>query len=406
MISSDAAATRARGDSPVVLVGFAEAMAAIETTWSLQEAGFRVAAFRRSGTRSALRRIPYVELHDVPAPEDDALGAIAAVRRVIGYVKPSVLLPLDDAAVWICGHLEDPGVDIAGPTGDAVELALDKGLQLREARRSGLLVPPTTVVQDLDEVDTVEEPVVVKPARALYEVGGRLVRPTGVVCATSHELRAARAKLRHRPLLVQPFTRGVGEGLFGHASSQGVFGWSAHQRVRMVNPQGSASSACRSRSVDDQLAGPSERFLKAAGWNGMFMLEFLRDSAGKPWFMELNGRAWGSMALARRRGFEYPAWAATAALRPDFVPVAPADPPEKLCRNLGLELVHLMFVARGPRSVAQTQWPRLARAVRDVSQHRSGDCLYNWKPSQPRVLLADTLGTVGEYLGKMTGRQS
>ncbi len=56
--------------------------------------------------------------------------------------------------------------------------------------------------------------------------------------------------------------------------------------------------------------------------------------------MELNGRAWGSMALARRRGFEYPAWNVHAALDPDFVPVEPADPPEILARHLGMELAH------------------------------------------------------------------
>ena len=44
-------------------------------------------------------------------------------------------------------------------------------------------------------------------------------------------------------------------------------------------------------------------------WRGMFMLEFLRAKDGTAWFMELNGRPWGSMALARRSGLEYPAWA-------------------------------------------------------------------------------------------------
>ena len=45
-----------------VLVGFAEAMAAIEATWSLQEAGFRVVAFTRGGAKPALRRVRGVEL--------------------------------------------------------------------------------------------------------------------------------------------------------------------------------------------------------------------------------------------------------------------------------------------------------------------------------------------------------
>lgn len=92
---------------------------------------------------------------------------------------------------------------------------------------------------------------------------------------------------------MQPLIRGVGEGLFGYVGPRGVTAWSSHRRVRMVNPHGSASSACRSNPVDGDLIGPSERFLSAIGWRGMFMLEFLRDSDGEPWFMELNGRTWG-----------------------------------------------------------------------------------------------------------------
>jgi hypothetical protein len=388
---------------PVVLMGFAEALAAIETAWSLKRAGFTVVAFRRAGSRPALRHVQGVELHDVPAPERDAAATVAAVRQLVGLLQPSALLPLDDQALWICSQLEDAGVPIAGATGFATDCALDKGLQLLAAKRAGLPVPPTQVVDDLGDADPIDTPVMVKPSRALYEVNGRLVRPTGMICANAQEFRAASSRPWHPPVLIQPLIRGVGEGLFGHVGARGVVGWSAHRRVRMVNPAGSASSACRSHAVDQELVGPSERFLKACGWRGMFMLEFLRDSDGEPWFMELNGRAWGSMALARRRGFEYPAWTVQAALDPSFVPTLPELGPEVVCRNLGLEMVHLMFVARGPQSDAPMAWPRLGRAARDVCHHRSGDQLYNWNPTEPRVLLADTLGTLGHYVRKAVG---
>jgi hypothetical protein len=173
----------------------------------------------------------------------------------------------------------------------------------------------------------------------------------------------------------------------------------------MVNPQGSASSACRSVPVDEALVGPSERFLKEIGWQGMFMLEFLRDSAGQAWFMELNGRPWGSMALARRRGFEYPAWAVQATLEPDFDPTSPQRPPDIRCRNLGLEIVHLAFVARGPQTQAPVEWPTMFRAVRDVLSVARGDRLYNWKRSQPDVLAADTWRTLRDYLQKMARKR-
>src|SRR5437764_15014473 len=120
----------------------------------------------------------------------------------------------------------------------------------------------------------------------------------------------------------------------------------------MVNSQGSASSACRSQAVDGSRREAAARFLLDARWTGLFMLEFLRDTSGDAWLMELNGRPWGSLALARRRGLEYPAWAVAAALDPAFQPPVPDALPEIVCRHLGLEPVHLAFGARGPQSAA------------------------------------------------------
>src|SRR5450755_1343231 len=279
---------------PVVLIGFAEAMAAIEATWSIQNAGFRVVAFYRAGSRPALRRVRGVDLLEVPPPELDAAATVAAIRALCGTVRPAALMPLDDHAVWACGELTDVSVPLAGPSGSAVDYALDKSLQIEAAARAGLPVPPTRVLDELAAARPPDYPVMVKPARALYEVKGSIERPTGVVCANSEELGRAAAREWPGTVLVQPLIHGIGEGIFGHADRKGITGWSAHRRVRMVNPQGSASSACRSVSVDQALAGPSERFLDEIGWQGMFMLEFLRDSAGQAWFMELNGRPWGS----------------------------------------------------------------------------------------------------------------
>ena len=391
-------------ERPTVLVGFAEALAAIEAAWSLQGAGFKVVAFCRSGNWPALRHVRGLQIHDVPHPELDANGAVAAVRALCDALTPTALLPLDDKALWVCSQVSESGAVLAGASGSPADYALDKSLQLDAAARVGLPVPSTVVLDDLTDAATICFPVMVKSARALYEVEGTLQRPGGVICGNDEEFERAAAMSWPGPVLVQPFLHGVGEGLFGHVGSQGVTAWSSHRRVRMVNPHGSASSACRSHPVDGDLLEPSERFLSDIGWRGMFMLEFLRDADGKPWFMELNGRAWGSMALARRRGFEYPAWTVQAMLEPDFEPTPPAQPPEIVCRNLGLEIIHLMLVARGPQSDAPMEWPRLSRTIRDVCTFTRSDRLYNWKSSQPHVLVADTLETLRQYIRNMVGK--
>jgi predicted ATP-grasp superfamily ATP-dependent carboligase len=396
----------AGGGAPLVLIGFAEAMAAIETAWSLQAAGFRVAAFGRAGRKPALRYVRGVTVFGVPAPEDDSAAAAGAIGALCASLSPAVLMPLDDHAVWACAQLDRAGAVLAGPDGLTAEYALDKSRQLEAAAKAGLAVPATQHVHAPAEAELPARfPVVVKPDRAVYDSGGALVRPTGLICADEPELRRALARPWPGAVLVQPLIAGTGEGLFGLAGPDGVACWSAHRRVRMVNPQGSASSACRSVPVDAELAGRGAQFVLDIGWRGLFMLEFLRDEAGQAWFMELNGRPWGSMALARRRGLEYPAWAARSALDPSWLPAAPPAAPHVVCRNVGLELVHLLFVARGPQTGAQVAWPRLGRSIREVGRPRRGDTLYNWKRSQPLVLAADTVGTLREYAVKMVRRR-
>ena len=235
-----------------------------------------------------------------------------------------------------------------------------------------------------------EFPIVLKPSQPIVDQNGALVRPNGQVCADRAELTRAAHAWGGEPLLAQPLISGVGEGLFGIAGPTGLHAVSAHRRIRMMNPQGSGSSACSSAPVDPVLAAAAERMLGDAGWRGMYMLEFLRDSDGTPWFMELNGRPWGSMALARRSGLEYPAWAVRQLRDSEFEPAVTSFSGQT-CRHLGRELVHVMMVMRGPRSVALTEWPSRSKAVREVLRFRRNDGWYNWRAGDRRVFVDETL---------------
>jgi biotin carboxylase len=381
-----------------IVIGFAEALAGPETADSLLDAGLPVAAFTRRGSRAALRRHPGVRLHPIVAPEDDAQGAVGelvAAARAAGAVA---LMPLDDPSLWLCDRAaEQLGLPVVGARGDHARLALDKRLQLDAARAAGLDVPETRVCESVGELADVDAfPVIVKPALALEERDGRLRKGRAHVCADRAELEAAAAAARDEgPLLVQQLVRGTGEGLFGLVTDGAVGHWSAHRRLRMVNPQGSGSSACVSAAPDPTLVAGGERMMSGAGWRGLFMLEFLREPGGRAWFMELNGRTWGSLALARRLGLEYPAWAARDALG-----LAPPPPDVELgdetivCRHLGREIIHVLSVLRGPRSAAIEGWPSRWGTVRDVMRVRREERWYNWSARHPAVFLDDTLQTV------------
>jgi hypothetical protein len=395
----------------LVCIGFAEAMAGPEVAWSLVDAGFEVIAFGRRGRRSALRHSRHVTTVEITPPESDWKSAVADLAQLLASRRPfhdeqGVLLPLDDAAVWLCGQ-SDLGSEwiLAGPQGSNVVLALDKSLQTRAAETAGLRVPETIYVETPDDVLARTEylPLVLKPAKAVFVSGSRLRKGRNWICANREELERAVAEWGAKwPLLLQPFIQGTGEGVFGLGTREGPRALSAHRRIRMMNPHGSGSSACVSVPVTEDVKLPVERFIRATGWSGMFMIEFIRDRSGILWFVELNGRPWGSMALSRRQGLEYPAWGVKQALDSKFLDhLRPERVGQLVCRNIGRECMHLLFVLRGPQSKAiSNTWPSFWRTAVEMLHVRSGDSLYNWRRDDLRVFFCDWWYTIASQVLK------
>jgi len=131
------------------------------------------------------------------------------------------------------------------------------------------------------------------------------------------------------------------------------------------------------------------------------MVELLRDRSGEAWLVELNGRPWGSMALARRQGLEYPAWSASMArAHGSHVGTAKAGTRGLVCRNLGRDLRYLLFVIRGPKSAAMVEWPSIWKALRSILQTNRSERYYNWRSDDKKVFFADCFYTLRNNLLK------
>jgi hypothetical protein len=394
-----------------VVVGFAEAMSAPEATWSLIDAGFQVVAFARKGRVSALRHSRHVQVREIVAPETDAGAAQKELETLLLNLQdekpgaPLVLFPLDDSALWLASRASVPdGVLVAGPQGPSAAIALDKRLQAKVALAAGFQVLPFCAATTAAEVlkETRRLPLILKPADAVLLVNGRLRKGRGWICANEEELqKAVQLWAEKFPLLVQSYVPGTGEGVFGLATEEGVKAWSGHRRLRMMNPHGSGSSACISQGVSTELKACSQEFIRQAQWRGQFMIELLRDLSGQVWFLEFNGRPWGSTALSRRQGFEYPAWNVELTLNPksrrEFNIPPKAD---IVCRNAGRELMYPLFVLRGPKSKALTHWPSFWRALGDVVRFRRDDVFYNWRADDRNVFFRDCFYTVRDQFFK------
>ena len=397
----------------VVLLGFAESLAAIEAAWDLLNHGIAVHAFTRAGTTPPLLKDGRVTCHWVSSPERNAQGAVDDILALVESLGGPVLFPIDDVSLWISNAAKsrNPGVVVAAPTGELANLSLDKRQQLSIASRAGLSVPPSLFyspgIDGSNAASTRPDfspPWIVKPALAVSLKDGKLVRGEAKYVTNEADLATLLGYVNDA-VIIQPMLRGVGEGVFGQAKFGAVSNWSSHRRIRMMNPSGSGSSACRSIDPDRELVQSCGRFIEAAKWTGLFMLEFLRDEQDVSWFMELNGRAWGSLALASRRGFAYPTWTVMSALDPGYVVPRIVPGPHLSVRHIGREIMHLGFVARGRhrlhRQIRQgsaidpslAAYPRLGTAMRNVLWWGWRERAYNGRRGKGLVLLADTWQT-------------
>ena len=136
------------------------------------------------------------------------------------------------------------------------------------------------------------------------------------------------------------------------------------------------------------------------------MVELLRDDSGQHWFVEFNGRPWGSIALSRRQGLEYPAWNVKLALDPQWTPPqSPQTSSAMVCRNLGREIMHLLFVLRGRNSTAIQNWPSFWRSAAGVMNIRVRDSFYNFRRDDLKVFVSDCYYTIRDQVIKPRKRR-
>lgn len=382
-----------------VLVGFGESLSGPEVVWSLLENGYSVDVFSRKGISAPIAADKRVRVWSVCAPEIDVSQSLHELQQLVQRSDWAAVLAIDDAALYLTQQLQDSiSTVLASAAGDAGAVALDKGLQLRVAETAGFAVPKSVVIKKADDqVIITDFPLILKPLLAAHVENGRLCRGRVWRCTNQGELDKALSIWNGRwPAVIQPVLIGEGRGLFGLSDGSDVLFASAHVRVRMMNPIGSGASACRADQVSESQRECMRRFIQECSWRGMFMIELLRTADCTDWFMELNGRAWGSMALARRCGFEYPAWTVQQALACSLTPRKQNSIGEGTCRHIGREIVHVLHVLRGISRDSGVDVPGRWRTLRDVCAVHSTDRWYN--NSVRSVMLRDAWRSIRSVL--------
>jgi predicted ATP-grasp superfamily ATP-dependent carboligase len=346
---------------------------------SLSRAGFTIGLGTpvdtpRHGSDS--RRVRWS--HDVPAVQDGLPAYLDAVARAIQERQYDVVLPGDDADLlalsW--GREQLPAL-LPYASHDVVVRAVDKLELTQLATRAGLAAPDT-VHADSAAVAATRVPVVVK-ARLHWSPDdpGAERHVFAVECDTREEVVRAVADMQSVggvPLLQQRVD--------GQLMAVSVV-IDQDGRLLAVSQQVSDRLSLRRTSVrahttplDRDLVERVRVLLADLGWYGLANVQFLRDSAGVPHIIDLNGRFYGSLSLAIRSGADLPAVWVSDALGQPAGPIQESRP--------------------GVRFHAFEEDLRRARVVREGGMLRdvarslaavAGSAHTTWSPEDPRPAL-------------------
>jgi predicted ATP-grasp superfamily ATP-dependent carboligase len=374
---------------------------AVAATRSLAEAGHRVevgaeTSWSKAGwSRHARRTFQY------PAPQHAPDAFVHALAERASIAPGTLVLPMTEKSTLpISEHralLENAGARLVLPSHAQVLQAFDKDHTTRLARSVGLHVPETTTLGSHDDVAAVAArtryPVVLKPRMSEEASATGASRTTGapLYARSPDELIAAWHAMRARcdAMLLQEFVEGTGAGYFALVQHGTVITDFGHRRLRDVRPTGSGSALRESVAVDPHLRAAAQRLLSALRWHGVAMVEFRVRDDGTPVFLEVNGRFWNSLALARYAGVHFPVLLAELAAEAS-VRSAPVSYRQGVrCRWWLGDVRHLVEVMRGAPPSYPGRFPSRLTTLLQFTVPRRGTYHDNFEWSDPLPELGD-----------------
>jgi len=264
-----------------------------------------------------------VHLPHPAAGQDDYL---AALNVILGGQNFDVVLPTGDyttlAMSQIQHQLKGP-IGLPVPPRESAEICKDKQATTELAASLGLSVPESFCPNDQGELESraasLAYPCVIKPRTSAGAVGMDVV-------GSRRELIEAYAALPQssdevydfsRPL-VQEFIPGqVHEvcALFNRGEPRALL----TQRRLLKYPAAGGAGIYNETTDEPDLKEMAVTLLRALKWHGPAQVEFQRDGrTGQPYFLEINGRFWGTLNLSVAAGMNFPVLACRMAAEGDI----------------------------------------------------------------------------------------
>ncbi len=294
---------------PVLILGFMPRII-LPIARSLQRHGIPVdvASFQPAP------RIPssaICESRNVPRPDLDPIEFVKQLRGFVEERGHDMLIPADDWMLTaVVEHYDDFAdlLQIGCPPPAITRLVLDKSATLEIAQGCGIEVPKTVRIcnssQLHDLVGGLPFPWVIKPARRETRI--EEMKSCSLRTAEEVATKFPRGRVFTPPILVQEYCAGAGVGvemLLHGGQCMTIF---QHRRLKEFPYSGGASVIAVAEEPNPCLIESSVALLQALRWQGVAMVEYKVSPEGRAVLMEINGRYWGTIALAISAGIDFP----------------------------------------------------------------------------------------------------
>ena len=277
-----------------------------------------------------------------------------------------LVLPISEAALLAasgCQSEMSPSTKIAVPSAHSLKLTLSKRKATEKAIAIG--IPCAAAAFSIKDVQRVKSPYLVRTDNRLMPDDSYQKGKTWYV-EDPQELNELLLELDEsgEEWVLQEYIVGKGAGAFLLRWDNQILLKFAHDRIHEIPFYGGLSSLRKSAN-HPVLVEAASKFLSAIDYQGVAMLEFrLSNDNRAAYFVEINGRLWGSLALALHAGVDFPKAMVECYAGTPPQSVSSDYPLGIVCRNVYPgEVGYLLSILRAKGKIRGVYPPGKIRAV-------------------------------------------
>ncbi len=344
-------------------------------------------------------------LSQVANPRIEPDRFVEQIMSLAESANAAAILPVTDPAVGSLNAARDrlPGQTcLMAPKPETTELVLDKDKNVRIAEKLGIPHPRTIEVESPAQIAAAAEelgyPVVLKRRSQQQLIPPEIDDFTVEIVYNAEELNNVANRLGKYDVVpqLQEFVVGEMHNICCFASQGKIIAAQEFVSVRRGKHEGITRKVV---DVDSTRMRYAEKLLGAIRWEGVAGVSFVvNKERNLSWYLETNGRFWGSLQGSVNVGWDFPYWAYRYFLHNEL----PAPPTESVIGRVSCyhtaDLVALITFLRGgpsPVTVGKTgKFAAIWQYLRAFGPGYESD-VFRWSDPVPAML--DHFRLVGRY---------